>query len=66
MLFKKRTELEGVKEYDNGYPVALEEMGEEAKLVIVAKSGHGDYTTIDAKQLMVWMRKNRPDLVKGQ
>lgn len=68
MIFRKKAELEGVTEYDEGYPVTLQEMGtgEETKEVIMAKTGHGDYATIDAKQLMNWMRKNRPDLLVGE
>ncbi len=63
--FTKKAELGGVSEYDEGYPVTLQEMkdGELQRLVIMAKTGHGDYATIDVCQLMDWMRQNRPDLL---
>lgn len=55
--------MEGVREYGEGMPVALEY--HKNRLTILALNDGGlDSTAVDLLDLLAWLRTNRPDLME--
>ncbi|MFA5262370.1 MAG: hypothetical protein WC378_00995 [Opitutaceae bacterium] len=58
----KAIKMAGVRQYLSGYPVCLEEFN--GRLVIAAACSSGsDGTWVDLKDLIAWVKTNRPDLL---
>lgn len=65
-----RIPMEGVREYAEGHAVYIAREavgGSEHRLVVVAENqGRYDSTSVDLLDLLMWLRRNKPELVGGQ